>query len=73
MASKKRGRLYDWLRARNKPEDAEKSCGDVLGGPIKMVITPFGGLSLDVDNEEDYRVLNRRYADWSRIGPVETG
>ena len=73
MASKKRGRLYDWLRARNKPEDAEKSCGDVLGGPIKMVITPFGGLSLDVDNEEDYRVLNRRYAEWSRIGPVETG
>ena len=72
MASKKRGRLYDWLRSRNKPEDAEKSCGDVLGGTIKIVITPYGGLSLDVDNEEDYQVLNRRYAEWSLIGPVET-
>ena len=72
VASKKRGRLYGWLRSRNKPEDAEKSCGDVLGGTIKIVITPFGGLSLDVDNEEDYQVLNRRYEEWSRIGPVET-
>lgn len=72
VASKKRGWLYHWLRSRNKTEDAEKSCGDVLGGPIKMVITPYGGLSLDVDNEEDYRVLGQRYEEWSRIGPVET-
>lgn len=70
VASKKQGRLYHWLRSRNLAADAEKSCGDVLGGTIKMVITPYGGLSLDVDNEEDYRVLNRRYDEWARIGPV---
>lgn len=72
VASKKQGRLYHWLRKFNKTEDAERSCGDILGGGVKMVITPYGGLSLDVDNEEDYQVLNMRYEEWSRIGPVET-
>ncbi|MFC1689912.1 nucleotidyltransferase family protein [Pseudomonadota bacterium] len=70
--SKKQGRLYHWLRRYNKTEDAEKSCGDVLGGGVKMVITPYGGLSLDIDNEEDYQVLSERYEEWSRIGPAET-
>ncbi|MDH3941329.1 MAG: hypothetical protein OET46_10100, partial [Xanthomonadales bacterium] len=72
VASKKQGWLYRWLRSYNKTEDAEKSCGDVLGGSVKMVITPYGGLSLDIDNEEDYRILGERYQEWSRIGPVET-
>lgn len=72
IASKKRGRIYRWLRSKNKSEDAERSCGDVLGGTVKMVISPFGGLSLDVDNEEDYRILDQRFDEWSRIGPVET-
>ena len=71
MASKKKGRLYRWLKAGNKMADTEKSCGDVLGGPIRIVITPYGGLSLDVDNKEDYRVLSQRYSEWSSIGPVE--
>jgi len=71
VASKKQGWLYRWLRSYNKTEDAEKSCGDVLGGSVKMVITPYGGLSLDIDNEEDYRILGERYQEWSRIGPVE--
>lgn len=72
IASKKQGRLYQWLRSKNKTEDAERSCGDILGGTVKIVITPYGGMSLDVDNEEDYRVLSERFDDWSRIGPVET-
>ncbi|MCJ7814706.1 MAG: nucleotidyltransferase family protein [Xanthomonadales bacterium] len=69
--SRNQGRLFRWLRTYNKITDTERSCGDVLGGPIRIVITPYGGLSLDVDNEEDYQVLTRRYQDWSRIGPVE--
>jgi len=72
IASKKQGRLYRWLRSRNRAEDAERSCGDVLGGTVKMVITPYGGLSLDIDNEEDYQVLSQRFDEWNRIGPVET-
>jgi hypothetical protein len=42
-----------------------------LGGPVRIVITPHGGLSLDVDNDQDYQVLTRRFAEWSRLGPVE--
>jgi hypothetical protein len=59
------------LRKHNKAEHKEKSCGDVLGGTVCIIITPYGGLSLDVDNEEDYQVLSRRFEEWSRIGPVE--
>lgn len=72
VASRKQGRLFRWLRAYNKTGDAARSCGDMLGGTIKIVITPYGGLSLDVDNAEDYRVLNQRFEEWSGIGPVET-
>jgi GTP:adenosylcobinamide-phosphate guanylyltransferase len=69
--SKRKGRVFRWLRSYNRTEDAERSCGDVLGGPVRIVITPHGGLSLDVDNDQDYQVLTRRFAEWSRLGPVE--
>jgi hypothetical protein len=39
----------------------------VLGGSIRIVTSPFGGLSLDVDDEEDYRILQERYEDWMAI------
>lgn len=71
--SKNQGKLYRWLRSFNKTADAERSCGDVLGGSIRIVITPYGGLSLDVDNDEDYQVLSQRFEDWCQIGPVEPG
>jgi len=71
VASKKGGRLFRRLRKHNRRERAEKSCGDVLGGTVRIVISPYGCLSLDVDNEEDYLVLGERFEDWSCIGPVE--
>lgn len=71
VVSKNQGRLYRWLRQFNKTADAEKCCGDVLGGAIRIVITPYGGLSLDVDDDEDYRILNERYEAWSAVAPVE--
>jgi GTP:adenosylcobinamide-phosphate guanylyltransferase len=69
--SKNQGWLYRRMRKQNRKERVEKSCGDVLGGTVHIVITPYGGLSLDVDNQEDYLVLSQRFEDWSRIGPVE--
>jgi hypothetical protein len=36
-----------------------------------MVITPWGGLSLDADNDDDFQVLSRRFEEWRRLGPVE--
>jgi len=67
MLSRGRGRLYRRLKAGNTLARVEKCMSEVLGGPVRVVLTPFGGLSLDVDEEEDYGVLRRRYADWVAI------
>ena len=64
--------LYHRLRPANTSERVERGCSTVLGGPVRMVITPYGGLSLDADNEEDFRVLSDRFAEWSRVGPRES-
>jgi len=67
MLSKRKGRLYRRLKKGNTQEKVEKSVSEVLGGSVKIVITPFGGLSLDVDDEEDFRILDARYKDWAAI------
>lgn len=67
MLSKRKGRLYRRLKKGNTRERVEKSVSEVLGGSVKVVITPFGGLSLDVDDEEDYRILDACYEDWAAI------
>lgn len=67
MLSGGKGRLYHRLRNGNTQARVEKSVGDVLGGSIRVVVTPFGGLSLDVDDEEDYEILKKRYLDWIAI------
>jgi GTP:adenosylcobinamide-phosphate guanylyltransferase len=70
-ASKHNGRVFQYLRKNNKRERIEQACGAVLGGTVRIVLTPYGSLSLDVDNEEDYQVLSQHFDNWSRIGPVE--
>jgi hypothetical protein len=65
MASRRGGGLYRWLRKDNTLERVERAIGTVLGGTVKLVNTPYGGFSLDVDDDEDYRVLNSRFDDWS--------
>ena len=67
MLSKGKGRWYRRLKKGNTRERVEKSLSKVLGGPVKIVITPYGGLSLDVDDQEDFRILNACYKDWAAI------
>ena len=67
MLSKRKGRCYRRLRKGNTRARVEKSISDTLGGSVKVVITPFGGLSLDVDDEEDFRILDACYEDWAAI------
>lgn len=67
MLSKGKGYWYRRLKKGNTRERVEKSVSEVLGGPVRIVITPYGGLSLDVDDEEDYRILNTCYEDWAVI------
>jgi molybdopterin-guanine dinucleotide biosynthesis protein A len=69
MASRRPGWLYEKLRSGNTPARIERACSDVLGGSVRLVATPFGGLSLDVDEEEDYRVFRQRFDDWSGLIP----
>ena len=64
MASRRGGGLYRWLRKGNSLEKVELAMGVVLGGTVKMITTPYGGLSLDVDEEEDFQVLSTRFDDW---------
>ena len=71
LAARGQGAVYRALCRGNGRPRVEQACGTVLGGTVRIVITPYGGLSLDVDNEEDFRVLNDRFEEWSRIGPVE--
>jgi len=70
MASRRGGWLYHWLRKGNSARRTEQVCSKVLGGPVRIVVTPYGGLSLDADNEDDFRVLSTRYADWIGMPPA---
>ena len=69
LASRRGGWPYRKLRRGNRTSRIERACSTVLGGPVRMVITPYGGLSLDADNEDDFRVLSERFGDWSVSGP----
>ena len=63
-----KGALYRRLRAGNTMQRVEKLVSSVLGGPVKVVVTPFGGLSLDVDDEEDFELLSANYRNWMATG-----
>ena len=73
MAARGQGVIYRALRRGNTRTRIEQACGTVLGGSVRIVITPYGGLSLDADNEEDFKVLSERFDEWSRSGPASTG
>lgn len=64
LARRRGSRLYPWLRRWNTRERVEAGTSKVLGGPVRLVISPFAGLSLDVDDEEDFQILTARYRDW---------
>lgn len=67
LAARRGGRMYRRLRRWNTRERVEARTSMVLGGPLRIVVTPFGGLSLDVDDENDFRLLSARYVDWMSI------
>lgn len=71
IVSKQQGRLYRWLRSGNSSRRTEQVCSKVLGGPVRMVITPYGGFSLDADNESDFDVISARFEEWRVMPPAE--
>ncbi|MBT8039785.1 MAG: NTP transferase domain-containing protein [Xanthomonadales bacterium] len=72
MAERSGSRFYPSLRAGNSLRVTEEVTSKVLGGPIRVVITPYGELSLDADNEEDFQVLNDRFDEWKTYPPVDS-
>lgn len=72
MAERSGSRFYPRLRAGNSLRRTEEVTSKVLGGPVRVVITPYGELSLDADNEEDFEVLNDRFEVWKHYPPVES-
>ena len=65
MAAKRKGKLYRWLRCGNTQEALEASGTVLFGAPVCLVVSPFGGLSIDVDDQEDYLIIGHRFAEWS--------
>jgi len=72
MADRSGSRFYPKLKAGNSLRKTEEVTSKVLGGPVRVVITPYGELSLDADNEEDFVVLSRRFEEWRNYPPVES-
>lgn len=72
MLAKGEGRWYWKLRAGNTMDRVESGVSGVLGGPVKIVVTPYGGLSLDVDDDEDFRLLSANYEPWMEVGAATT-
>ncbi len=62
-----RGALYRRLRKGNTFAKVEHGVGTVLGGSMKLVQSPYGGLSLDVDDEDDYAMLLANYREWIEV------
>ena len=61
------GRLYRRLRAGNTFEKIDRGVSTVLGGAVRLVDSPYGGLSLDVDDEVDYALLRDHYDEWMGV------
>jgi molybdopterin-guanine dinucleotide biosynthesis protein A len=72
MAERRGSRFYEKLRKGNSAARTEEVCSRVLGGSVKIVVSPYGGLSLDADNEEDFNVLNQRFEEWKKVPPAES-
>jgi hypothetical protein len=70
MAAQRKGWLYRKLRSGNTEKHIEGVVSEFLGGAVHLVDTPYGGISLDVDEDEDYRVLSERFEDWRHFGPM---
>ena len=65
LAAKRKGKLYRWLRRGNSQEAIEAGGSILFNASIRLVTSPFGGLSLDVDDQEDYLIIGNRFAEWS--------
>jgi hypothetical protein len=57
-------RLSGWVRRSLKLPIIERSASMMLGCRFAAVVTPYGGLSLDIDDETDYEIIRENLSVW---------
>ena len=60
-------RIGDWFRHRTRGRLLEIAFSHLLMTRLKMIITPYGGVSLDVDTVEDYELIKKNWRYWKEI------
>jgi len=45
----------------------EAAATRLLQTDVKAILSPYGGLSVDIDTEEDYRIIDERFEDWLEL------
>ena len=64
---KGRKRMADFVRGFVSLRRAERSLSDLIRGRLVTVVTGLGGAALDVDNEADLAVLEKRLGEWKAM------
>jgi hypothetical protein len=57
-------RIADRLRRHLALERVAGYCGRLLDTRFGFIVTEAGGCGLDIDNDEDFEIAERRFADW---------
>jgi hypothetical protein len=58
------GRLSRLARNRLVLSEIEGTASRMLGCRFASLLTPYGGLSLDIDDESDYDIISENFAAW---------
>ncbi len=53
-----------FLEKRLQLSGLEKHISKILRTRLKIVVTPYGGSTIDVDNEHDYQAIGERFEEW---------
>jgi len=59
-------RLADRVRGWIRIGRIEEGISSLVAGEFRFVVTEGGGCAIDIDNEHDYDVAQRRYAEWCK-------
>lgn len=66
LGERRRGRLYEAIRARTRLRHILGFISSLLGLKTKGIFTHYGGAVVDVDNGQDLEIANLRYNDWMK-------
>lgn len=62
-----RYQLNDYLRKRIRTTDFEELLSRVFMTDLRLVETPYASVALDIDTDEDYRIIYHNYDYWKQL------